>query len=206
MLRVIFFLAFMAQVWSQESAHAVLKKSAMRYQAATGLDIAFQLNTINLITDDAQSYEGLLQTGLPTQFVLKTPGLELYSDGVTLWDFRPNSQQVLVKSLSDVGMRLGPSQILLQYLECEAKSMKVEKVAGESLYHIVLEPTEELRQFSEIEVWLSTKDLSPKLLKTLDYSENQVDYVISRFKMVASPDTGMFQWARTKGVEVIDMR
>ena len=200
------FVSFSISWGGVQEAQNLLNKSADKYQKVSGLNIEFESKAENVLTGDVNQYQGELYTQAKTRFKLVTPSIELYSDGESFWDYRPKAQQVLIKNYSDVGMKLGPSQILLEYLECQPKSMKKEKWNGEEVMHIILEPSEKLQQFSQIEVWISSKSLAPKSIRTADYSENIVDYKIKKFKVVKTFAPNFFVWPIQEGVEFIDMR
>lgn len=185
---------------------AILEQSAHSLQTGQGHLVEFKVQTQSLITGDKSEYEGVLLTGPGQEFALKTPSIQLYRDNQNFWNYNTRSQQVLVKPAASTTGALGPSQALLQYLECEPMSLDSQKLGTQPVWHLKLKPSESLQQFAEIEVWLDQETLKPLKLRIMDYSENEVQYDILKFE--PNPTQGMtqFQWKPVTGVELIDMR
>jgi outer membrane lipoprotein carrier protein len=62
------------------------------------------------------------------------------------------------------------------------------------------------KDFSEMEVWLSTKDASPMRLVSIDRLGNASNYEISNLKKLDRVNRDDFVLKPTKGVDIIDMR
>lgn len=203
---MILLLVWTLNVWSAPHAKKILTESAAQFKAYQGLKIDFKVESQSLMTGDKSQYSGELLTGASGQFKVLTPQIHLYSDAKTFWDYRPQAKQVLIKSFADVKMQLGPSQVLLQYLECEPTNIEAKTLGQSKVWKITLKPSTQLQQYSEIIVWVHQTTLKPVQMQTLDYSENQVKYEIKKFEEQKSLSQGNFQWKKLAEVEVIDMR
>jgi outer membrane lipoprotein-sorting protein len=204
-----FFYAMMALLWVNISwslsPREVLSRSAEFHQKLDVVQIQFTQYSENTLTGDKGQLEGDLILGKQDAFILKTPGLELYSDGISMWDYRPQSSQVLIKSLLDIDNAFHPSQILFKYLECEPISAEKIKLGSKEVWKLSLDPKNKIRGLESLIVWIDMKNASPIQIETVDIGSNKARYLIRKISNVKKESVG-FEFLAPNGVEVLDMR
>ncbi len=147
----------------------------------------------------------LLVTG-KDMFRLQLSGLSIYSDGTNFWQWNKEQNQVLLKLMEDMESNMHPSELLFKYLKCKPLSMRQDKVGNKAANVVTLDASQYGKDFSQMEVWLSTKDASPLRLVTTDPLGNVSTYDISNLKRRDDVKKEDFIFKPGKGVDVIDMR
>ena len=147
----------------------------------------------------------LLVTG-KDMFRLQLQGMAIYCDGTNFWQWNQEQNQVLLKLLEDMESNMHPSEILFKYLQCKPISMKQDKIGKKTANVITLDASKYGKDFSEMEVWLSTKDASPMRLVSIDRLGNASNYEISNLKKLDRVNRDDFVLKPAKGVDIIDMR
>lgn len=184
---------------------ASLERSAQFVRGAKNIAVEFELQQ-NYTTGDSLRQKGELLLGAGERFRLKLPGLEYYSDGKTLWEYRPGAKQVLARPLAEMASGFHPSKMLFQYLECSAVSAVEERVAGKKLIRLSLNPLGKLASLKELDVWLDPSNWAPVQLRALDASGNRSRYIFTKMKVNSALQPSDFQFATPLGVELLDLR
>jgi outer membrane lipoprotein-sorting protein len=86
------------------------------------------------------------------------------------------------------------------------RTATVTEFNNQKLWVLKLDPSKYKGQFTQMEVWLSKKDFSPKRLYTVDPSGNGSWYNIVNLSVVKSWKSEDFKYKPVKGVDEIDMR
>ena len=188
------------------TAEQALEKSKAWFKSGRAWNLDFKVQVFYADSPDIASQNGKLLVAEGDRFVLDMAGIKFYSDGESLWQHNVEQKQVLIKSVEDLSSSLHPSELLFKYLNCKAKEISEGEFGGERLWVLKLDPSKYAGQFTQMEVWLSKKDFSPKRLYTVDPSGNGSWYNIVNLKVVKSVSTGDFKYKSIKGVDEIDMR
>jgi outer membrane lipoprotein carrier protein len=193
------FLAGFAMALTPEEA---LQKSALFYRSGENISFSFKVDIEYEVTGETAQYEGSVLVAGKDNFILKTPTLEVYSDGVNMWEYRPKAKQVLIKSLLDLENSLHPSDILFKYLEC--KPLVVTK-SPQGLV-LSLDPKGKIKALENMKVWLKLSTFEPTRLETIDVSGNKSVYSLKKIKKNIKIALNHFEFITPKGIEEIDMR
>ena len=188
------------------TAEQALEKSKAWFKSGRAWNLDFKVQVFYADSPDIASQNGKLLVAEGDRFVLDMAGIKFYSDGESLWQHNVEQKQVLIKSVEDLSSSLHPSELLFKYLNCKANEISEGEFGGEKLWVLKLDPSKYAGQFTQMEVWLSKKDFSPKRLYTVDPSGNGSWYNIVNLKVVKSVSTGDFKYKPIKGVDEIDMR
>ncbi len=191
---------------STQKAEDVLQASAKAYHQVKSAKIEFSQAATSELTGETQEVRGVLWVGQKDAFKLELKGFQLLSDGVNLYEYREQSQQVLIKSLLDLDRAFHPSQVLFKYLTCEPLSMDEAQLDGKILWHLKLNPQGKIKGVQTLEVWLDPSTLYPVQIKTTDVVSNENLYKILKFENLKTPPTDLFEWKQPQGAEVLDMR
>lgn len=201
----IIYLASAFALWAGPAEEA-LNKSAAYFNSAKILSLDFQVKVKYQVSGEESRQNGSLLVGQGDKFRLVLPGQKVQSDGVTLWQFNESQKQVLIKSLLDLESAFHPSEVLFKYLKCKPISIEKKDIDGQATYRLLLDPTNYIRSFTAMEVWLKTTDHSPVRLKTVDVSGNISWYEITNLRRDPPVKESDFVFVLPAGVEEIDMR
>ena len=207
LLRLFAFVLFFAvlPVMSM-TADEAMEKSKAWFKSGKAWDLSFRVQVFYVDSPEIASQDGKLLVAEGDRFVLVMAGIKFYSDGESLWQHNVEQKQVLIKAVEDLSSSLHPSELLFKYLNCKAKSISEGEFGGEKLWVLKLDPSKYAGQFTQMEVWLSKKDFSPKRLFTVDPSGNGSWYNIVNLKVMKKVSAEDFKYKPIKGVDEIDMR
>ena len=207
LLRLFAFVLFFAvlPVMSM-TADEAMEKSKAWFKSGKAWDLSFRVQVFYVDSPEIASQDGKLLVAEGDRFVLEMAGIKFYSDGESLWQHNVEQKQVLIKAVEDLSSSLHPSELLFKYLNCKAKSISEGEFGGEKLWVLKLDPSKYAGQFTQMEVWLSKKDFSPKRLFTVDPSGNGSWYNIVNLKVMEKVSAEDFKYKPIKGVDEIDMR
>ncbi|MDD5941200.1 outer-membrane lipoprotein carrier protein LolA [Fibrobacter sp.] len=188
------------------TADEAMEKSKAWFKSGKAWDLSFRVQVFYADSPEIASQDGKLLVAEGDRFVLEMAGIKFYSDGESLWQHNVEQKQVLIKAVEDLSSSLHPSELLFKYLNCKAKSISEGEFGGEKLWVLKLDPSKYAGQFTQMEVWLSKKDFSPKRLFTVDPSGNGSWYNIVNLKVMKKVSAEDFKYKPIKGVDEIDMR
>ena len=207
LLRLFAFVLFFAVVPVMSmTADEAMEKSKAWFKSGKAWNLGFRVQVFYVDSPEIASQDGKLLVAEGDRFVLEMAGIKFYSDGESLWQHNVEQKQVLIKAVEDLSSSLHPSELLFKYLNCKAKSISEGEFGGEKLWVLKLDPSKYAGQFTQMEVWLSKKDFSPKRLFTVDPSGNGSWYNIVNLKVMKKVSAEDFKYKPIKGVDEIDMR
>ena len=207
LLRLFAFVLFFAVVPVMSmTADEAMEKSKAWFKSGKAWNLSFRVQVFYVDSPEIASQDGKLLVAEGNRFVLEMAGIKFYSDGESLWQHNVEQKQVLIKAVEDLSSSLHPSELLFKYLNCKAKSISEGEFGGEKLWVLKLDPSKYAGQFTQMEVWLSKKDFSPKRLFTVDPSGNGSWYNIVNLKVMKKVSAEDFKYKPIKGVDEIDMR
>ena len=207
LLRLFAFVLFFAVVPVMSmTADEAMEKSKAWFKSGKAWNLGFRVQLFYVDSPEIASQDGKLLVAEGDRFVLEMAGIKFYSDGESLWQHNVEQKQVLIKAVEDLSSSLHPSELLFKYLNCKAKSISEGEFGGEKLWVLKLDPSKYAGQFTQMEVWLSKKDFSPKRLFTVDPSGNGSWYNIVNLKVMKKVSAEDFKYKPIKGVDEIDMR
>lgn len=207
LLRLFAFVLFFAVVPVMSmTADEAMEKSKAWFKSGKAWNLSFRVQVFYVDSPEIASQDGKLLVAEGDRFVLEMAGIKFYSDGESLWQHNVEQKQVLIKAVEDLSSSLHPSELLFKYLNCKAKSISEGEFGGEKLWVLKLDPSKYAGQFTQMEVWLSKKDFSPKRLFTVDPSGNGSWYNIVNLKVMKKVSAEDFKYKPIKGVDEIDMR
>ena len=188
------------------TADEAMEKSKAWFKSGKAWNLDFKVQVFYADSPDIASQNGKLLVAEGDRFVLDMAGIKFYSDGENLWQYNVEQKQVLIKSVEDLSSSLHPSELLFKYLNCKAKEIAEGEFNKLKMWVLKLDPSKYAGQFTQMEVWLSKKDYSPKRLYTVDLTGNGSWYNIVNLSVVKSWKAEDFKYKPVKGVDEIDMR
>lgn len=203
LLLIISILALTANTFAQD-AEQVFKAAVDKLKAYNNIEIAFDYQMINRAAgiDELMTGTGFLQG---EAYKLSVAGQDMICDGVTLWTYLPDSQEVMVSSVDSEDGGSPLSIINAYYDNISAKFLP----SGEtSKMMIEVSPKEKDENFSKLVVVTDTKIMNLKEVRLFDNNGSEFVYNITKFvtNQVLPDNFFTFNEQDYPDAEIIDMR
>lgn len=145
-----------------------------------------------------------------SKFRVSMDGMEIFSDGKTVWNYDKSANEVTVNNVSDAGSGMTPQKIFTNFYDKDFyyKLNGTKKEAGKTLTEIELTPTDKTRPYHKVYVLVDKAAGSIYNAKFLEKSGGRYSYTVNTLKGTSTvADTEfVFNKAKYPGVEVVDLR
>lgn len=183
----------------------VLAESARVLQKSSHTSLEFELRIVDALHNTQAPQKGSLLLGPRDQFVLTLAGQQYLSDGITLWQYAPTQQQVLIKNVADLDGVFHPSEVLFKYLHCPVLKMQTTQLQGQKVEHLELDPQSQLPGYTQLAVWINQQH-HPVQIVLRDNSDNVITYLISQVRTNVKATGADFKFKSSADIDEIDMR
>ncbi len=137
-------------------------------------------------------------------------GLEIYSDGKTVWNFDKSTNEVTVDNVNASGNAMTPQKLFTNFYDKDFyyKDNGKQSVGGKQVEEIELTPTDKSRPFHKVYVYIDKATNTISSARFLEKSGGRYSYTINTLKPDASATDADFTFDKAKhpGVEVVDLR
>lgn len=199
----------MAQKDSIDEGHPAVQEFARRMASLRSMTSDVECTVVRPNVKMTAPFTGSIEAK-GESYVLKTDGLEIYSDGVSRWQYLPESKEVTVSTLSDVSN--SPLDRPLQLFREYSKLFKVRYQGehtkdGVRYFDYTFYPRDLRQPYTQIHVSVVALDYTP--YKMTYMGKDGVSYLLTlkNFKRNAAVRSSFrFDPKAHKGVEVIDLR
>ncbi|HEY0040206.1 MAG TPA: outer membrane lipoprotein carrier protein LolA [Flavisolibacter sp.] len=144
------------------------------------------------------------------KFRVSMDGMEIFSDGKTVWNYDKSANEVTVNNVNENGAGMSPQKIFTNFYDKDFyyKLNGTKKEAGKTLSEIELTPIDKTRPYHKVYVLVDKATNSIYNAKFLEKSGGRYSYTINNLKGASSiADTEFaFNKAKYPGVEVVDLR
>ena len=144
------------------------------------------------------------------KYRVSIPGMEIFSDGRTSWNYDKGANEVTVKDVDAASGELTPQRLFTNFYDKDFlyKMNGEKKEAGKTLQEIELTPTNKNRPYHKVYVWIDKATKTFYSAKILEKSGNRYSYTINTFKPGSTVADANFAFDKKKypGVEVVDLR
>jgi chaperone LolA len=145
-----------------------------------------------------------------SKYKVTIPGMEIFSDGKTNWNYDKSSNEVTIKDVDAATGEITPQKLFTNFYDKDFlyKLNGEKKEGGKTLQEIELTPTNKTRPYHKVYIWIDKATKTFYSAKILEKSGNRYSYTINSFKSTAAvKDTDFsFNKAKYPGVEVVDLR
>lgn len=211
MMLVVLLSVQLANAQSDAKAKEILDEVSAKTKTFKGISAEFIFSMVNDEMDIHEENAGTIKVkGQKYKVNLPDAGVEVYSNGTTIWNYMKDGNQVTITSVEESGSELmDPSSIFSIYERgFRSKFLGEVQESGKTLYHIQLFPDSDEYQVNKIDVSINKATL---LLDsaTLDSTDgNEYKIVVKKMDTNASfADADfVFDAAKHPDVEVIDLR
>ena len=145
-----------------------------------------------------------------TKYRVSIPGMEIFSDGRTNWNYDKSANEVTIKEIDVNASEMTPQKLFTNFYDKDFlyKLNGEKKLAGKVLQEIELTPNNKNRPYHKVYL---TVDKATKTLysaRILEKSGNRYSYTINTFNPTATVADAQFIFDKKKfpGVEVVDLR
>lgn len=199
------------QVMSQadDTSHPTMREFAQYMLSLKSMSARVECKIENQMTGITSSYTARIEAR-ERAFFLEGMGMEIYSDGVTRWQYLPDANEVTISEInpSETNPMEQPLEIFRHYEKQFKVRFRGERIdKGVAYYDFTLYPRSLSTDFSQIHLTITKQGLAPHQMTY--QGKDGVIYLINiqEFKPNAKVRTSFqFDPTQHKGVEVIDLR
>ncbi len=198
--------------WAQDAkAKQILDKVSERTRTYTSIYADFTFSMENKEMEIDEKNEGTIKLK-GQKYCLQLPGVgvEVFSDGITLWNYMKEGNQVTISNIDDESSELmDPSSIFTIYERGFKSEFVAEKEVGDkNIYQINLFPDSEEHDVSKIEVSIDKATMMISEAKLHGTDGNLYGIFVKKMEINKnfSDSDFVFNKARYSDVEEIDFR
>ncbi|HYO21032.1 MAG TPA: outer membrane lipoprotein carrier protein LolA [Flavisolibacter sp.] len=144
------------------------------------------------------------------KFRVTMDGMEIFSDGKTVWNYDKSANEVTVNNVNESGTGMTPQKIFTNFYDKDFyyKLNGTKKEAGKTLAEVELTPTDKTRPYHKVYVLVDKATNSIYSARFLEKSGGRYSYTINNLKGTSTAAEGEFAFNKAKypGVEVVDLR
>ena len=145
-----------------------------------------------------------------TKYKVSMDGLEIYSDGKTVWNYDKSANEVTVNNVDASGAAMTPQKLLTNFYDKDFfyKFNGEKKEGARTVQEIELTPADKSRPFYKVYLLVDKATSSIYSARFLEKSGGRYSYTITSLKPVAASADSEFAFDKSKhpGVEVVDLR
>lgn len=145
-----------------------------------------------------------------SKYRVSIPGMEIFSDGRTNWNYDKSANEVTVKDVDVASGEITPQKLFTNFYDKDFlyKLNGEKKEAGKTLQEIELTPTNKNRPYHKVYIFIDKATKTFYSARILEKSGNRYSYTINTFKAGAAVPDASFAFDKKKypGVEVVDLR
>ncbi|MDA3943626.1 MAG: outer membrane lipoprotein carrier protein LolA [Bacteroidetes bacterium] len=201
------FLLLFFSLHAQQSADDLLKQVIDKTKSYSSIKVEFDYRMLN---EDAGIDE--VKSGVVIisgdAYKLMMAEQTVISDGVTIWTYLEDSEEVMISNAADGEENITPSRILTSYYEDHKISYQNNHRNEEEGYTTIELKPESGKKFAKIQIAIDEANLQIKSFSIFDNGGNEFIYLIKTMVDTNSLDDSFFRFDTTAfpDVEVIDMR
>ena len=144
------------------------------------------------------------------KFKVSMDGMEIFSDGRTVWNYDKSANEVTVNNLNESGSGMTPQKIFTNFYDKDFyyKLNGAKKQGGKTVQEIELTPTDKTRPYHKVYVWVDKVANTIYSARFLEKSGGRYSYTINELKPTSTLADSEFVFNKSKypGVEVVDLR
>ena len=144
------------------------------------------------------------------KFRVSMDGMEIFSDGKTIWNYDKSANEVTVNNVNEGGTSMTPQKIFTNFYDKDFyyKLNGTKSEAGKTLSELELTPTDKTRPYHKVYVLVDKAANTIYSATFLEKSGGRYSYTINSLRpstTLADADF-VFNKAKYPGVEVVDLR
>lgn len=144
------------------------------------------------------------------KYKVNMDGMEIYSDGKTVWNYDRSANEVTVNSVDASGGSMTPQKMLTNFYDKDFyyKYNGEKKEGGKTVQEIELTPTDKNKPFHKVYLLVDKNSKTITSARFLEKTGGRYSYTITSLKATSSTKDSDFVFDKKKypGVEVVDLR
>ncbi len=145
-----------------------------------------------------------------SKFKVSMDGMEIFSDGKTVWNYDKSANEVTVNNLNEGGAGMTPQKVFTNFYDKDFfyKLNGTKKVGAKTVQEIELTPMDKTRPYHKVYLLVDKAANNIYSARFLEKSGGRYSYTINSIKPTSSLAEGEFVFNKSKypGVEVVDLR
>jgi outer membrane lipoprotein carrier protein len=198
-----------AQVKSDPNAKKILDAVSAKFKTFKAPQASFTYKIENAQGKALSTKKGTV-TMKGNRYRVSMPGMEIYSDGRTSWNYDKSSNEVTVSGVESGATAMTPQKLFTNFYDKDFlyKLNGTKSEAGKTLQEIEMTPTDKTRPFHKVYVLVDKATNTLYSARFLEKSGNRYSYTIASLKPTAAVSDAEFVFDKKKfpGVEVVDLR
>jgi chaperone LolA len=192
---------------AQETAETIVKKVRENYEKLQSMQADFVQNYTWSLAGETQVLEGKLFLKKNDRYRVETKTQTIVTDGVTVWTYSPEKQQVFIDRLSKNAENPLPRELLVKYArDFKAKLLGTEKSGKTDLFRVRFTPRDEDSFVREVTAWIEKDSWLARKIEQRDINDNVTLYELKNIQRDPALADHFFTFKIPDGVEVIDLR
>jgi chaperone LolA len=144
------------------------------------------------------------------KYKVNMDGMEIYSDGKTVWNYDRSANEVTVNNVDASGSAMTPQKLLTNFYDRDFlyKYNGEKKEGTRKIQEIELTPTDKSRPFHKVYLLVDKSTTGLYSARFMEKSGGRYSYTINSMKSTATASDKDFVFDKNKypGVEVVDLR
>ena len=198
-----------AQTKSDPDAKKVLDAVSAKFRTYKAPQATFTYTVENAQGKALSTQKGTV-TMKGNKYRVTIPGMDIFSDGRTNWNYDKNANEVTIKEVDGTSGELTPQKLFTNFYDRDFlyKLNGEKKVAGKSVQEVELTPTNKNRPFHKVYLLVDKATKTLYSARILEKNGNRYSYTINSFKPTVTVTDAQFVFNKAKypGVEVVDLR
>lgn len=205
-----FIILFLATITltAQNKADVILDDFASTMQSYKTIQAEFTYKMENTKENIDEGYKGIIYLK-GDMYRLEIAGQIIQSDGVTIWTYIPDAEEVQINSVEDSDDSFNPTHLFSSYSEDYKAKFDSQYTVGPKTINVInLKPNDPSQGFSDAKIELDSKSKILIQFVVYDDNNNSYSYIVDKFFTNKNLEDSLFQFNEAKypDVEVIDMR
>jgi outer membrane lipoprotein carrier protein len=201
--------AAVSQAQNDPNAKKVLDAVSAKFKTYKAPQASFTYKVENAQGKALSTKKGTV-TMKGNKYRVSMDGLEIFSDGRTIWNYDRANNEVTVNNVETGSAQMTPQRLLTNFYDKDFlyKLNGEKKEAGKTLQEVELTPTDKSRPYHKVYLWIDKAGQSIYSARFLEKSGGRYSYTITNLKPSATVADSFFTFDKSKypGVEVVDLR
>lgn len=202
-------LAASAQVSNDPAAKKILDAVSAKFRSYKSPQAQFTYKVENAQGKALSTKKGTV-TMKGAKYRVSIPGMEIFSDGRTSWNYDKAANEVTVKEADNSSADLTPQKLFTNFYDRDFlyKLNGEKKEGGRTLQEIEMTPTNKSRAYHKVYLWIDKATQTLYSARILEKGGNRYSYTVNSFKPSTNVGDAEFVFDKKKypGVEVVDLR
>lgn len=190
-------------------AKAILDQVSAKFQTYKTVTANFGYQIASAAGKVLTTKTGMVQMK-GNRYIINLGSSKIISDGVTIWNYDPDSKEVTVSSASASEGTITPQKLFTDFYNKDFMYVmdKDGKVGGKDVNKIIMQPIDKNKPFSRVYVAVDKATKNIVSTTVVEKSGNRYVYNVSNFKPNTAISDASFTFDKAKypGVEVVDLR